>query len=90
MIYVICSGTFFRQKSTQKAPRPKVAFATAQSLSFVKTGLRRSAATWSEVLDFVAVSLASGTAFTSEAISHSPKPRRFSFRHATVGRARDS
>ncbi len=31
------SGTFFRQKSTQKAPRPKVAFASAQSLSFRKT-----------------------------------------------------
>jgi hypothetical protein len=77
MDYVNSSGTFFRQKSTQKAPRPKVAFAPAQSLSSVKTGLRRSAATWSEVLDFVAVSSAFETAFTFEAISHSPKPPRF-------------
>jgi hypothetical protein len=50
MIYVILFWYFFSAKKYPKtAPqaRPKVAFATAQSLSFVKTGLRRSAATWS-------------------------------------------
>jgi hypothetical protein len=57
MDYVNSSGTFFRQKSTQKAPRPKVALPPHKASAPGKPA-SGSAATWSEVLDFVAVSLA--------------------------------
>jgi len=86
MNYVIFFWYFFPAKKYPKtAPqaRPKVPRqrrGTAQSLSFIKTGLRRSAAAWSEVLDFAAVSSIFETALTFEAITPplaGPKPPRF-------------